>query len=130
MNWYKSLNRSKLTPPSWVFAPAWTILYITIFISFVVLVKDGTTGGDINTKIPQLLLFCLQLGLNLVWPKLFFGKHLIGLSLIDILLLWVVIFFTIISFWQVSHLAAILLIPYFLWVSFASYLNYKIFVLN
>ncbi len=126
MDWYNSLNKSSLTPPSWVFGPAWSFLYTTILIAFIVLVKDG----NLLLKVPQFVLFFLQLGLNLYWPVLFFQKHLIGASLVDIVLLWVVLLFTIISFWQVSHLAAVILAPYFIWITFATYLNYKIFVLN
>ena len=126
LNWYKTLNRSSLTPPDWVFGPAWAILYLTMIISMFLILKDG----NFATKIPQIGLFCVQLGLNLLWPDLFFSRHLIGASLIDIALLWVVIVFTIISFAKVSVLAAIIIIPYLLWVSFATYLNYKIFTLN
>lgn len=126
LTWYSTLNKSSLTPPSWVFAPAWTFLYITIVVSFALLLK----GGDIKSKIIQISLFTIQIILNLVWSPLFFGMHLIGAALADIVLLWIFILFTIISFWRVSKPAALILVPYFLWVSFASYLNYKIFVLN
>lgn len=126
LNWYNSLNRSGLTPPGWVFAPIWTILYLMMFASLILIVKDGY----ISNKIPQLGLFFIQLGLNLLWPDLFFSRHLAGAALIDIILLWVAILFTIISFTKLSIVAAVLLVPYFLWVSFATYLNYKIFILN
>lgn len=126
LEWYKSLNLPALTPPDWVFAPAWTILYSLMFISIFLVLKDG----NIAAKIPQIGLFCIQLGLNLLWPDLFFVRHFIGMALIDIFLLLIVILFTIISFWHISHLAALILIPYFLWVSFATYLNYEIFALN
>lgn len=124
--WYKSLKRSRLTPPDWVFAPAWIFLYITILISFILIVKDG----HILSKIPRLLIFFIQLGLNILWPKLFFEDHLIKEAMIDIILLWASILLMIISFWNISIFAALILIPYLLWVSFATYLNYKIFVLN
>lgn len=126
LNWYKTLNKSALTPPDWIFGPVWTILYILMFISLWIVIKDG----EYLSKIPQIVLFFIQLGLNLLWPQLFFAKHNITMSFIDIVLLVIVLIFTIISFWQVSHLASILLIPYLLWVSFATYLNYKIMVLN
>ncbi len=126
LNWYATLNKSHLTPPSWVFAPAWTFLYITIIISFLLLIK----GGNLHSKILPITFFVIQMILNLIWSPLFFGKHLILASLIDIVLLWVFILLTIISFWQFSKTASLILIPYFLWVSFASYLNYKVFVLN
>lgn len=126
LDWYTTLNKSSLTPPDWVFAPAWIILYISMAVSLILVLKDGS----IFSRIPQIGLFCIQLGLNLLWPDLFFNRHLIGASLIDIILLWLVIIFTIVSFSKVSIIAAVILLPYLAWVSFAAYLNYKIFILN
>ena len=94
LNWYDTLNKSGLTPPSWVFAPAWTFLYITIIISFLLLIKDG----NLQAKALPITFFVIQMILNLIWSPLFFGKHLVLASLIDIILLWVFILLTIISF--------------------------------
>lgn len=126
LDWYNTLNKSPLTPPSWVFGPAWTVLYVMIGLSFFFILREG----NLSSKIPQISVFVFQLTLNLMWSKLFFGMHLIKASLVDIIVLWISIILTIILFWQISHTAAFLLIPYLLWVSFASYLNYQIFRLN
>ena len=125
-NWYKSLKQPQLTPPDWIFAPVWTVLYLSMLVSFILMVKDG----NISAKISQIGLFMIQLALNLLWPDLFFARHMIFAAMVDIIILLVFIILTIISFWKVSPLAGAILIPYLLWVSFASYLNYQICVLN
>ncbi len=125
-DWYNSLNRSKLTPPAWVFAPVWMILYIMMFASLFLIVKDG----NIVLKIPQIGFFFIQLGLNFLWPDLFFERKLPKVAFFEILLLIFAVLFTIVSFSQISNLAAALLFPYFIWIAFAAYLNYKIVVLN
>lgn len=123
--WYVTLNKPFFSIPNWIFAPVWTILYILMGISLylVWVSKSKARKKAIN-------LFFIQLGLNALWSILFFGMRSPGLALVDIVALWVVIFLTIQSFYPISRLAAYLLTPYILWVSFASVLNFSIMLLN
>lgn len=129
LNWYNTLTKPLLTPPSWVFAPAWTILYVMIFTSLVLFLKVGGLGS-LNQKVLPLTFFTLQMMLNFSWSPIFFGMHKIKLAFVVICLMWVLILATIITFYQHSKPASILLIPYFLWVSFATYLNFELMRLN
>ncbi len=126
MDWYHELKHPALTPPDKVFAPTWTILYLMIFLSLLVFIRDG----NLSQKIVPLSLFSIQIFLNLIWSPVFFGKRKIKLAMIIILLLWISIIAVIISFYPYSRLSVILLMPYFLWVTFAAYLNYKFWRLN
>jgi len=119
-NWYVTLNKPFFSPPNWVFGPVWTILYILMGYSLYLVWK--------KKKVPSV--FWLQLILNASWSIIFFGMKNPGLALIDIALLWVAIVLTIKSFYKISKSAAYLLIPYLLWVSFASILNISIWLLN
>lgn len=124
--WYSQLKRSKLTPPDWVFRPAWAVLYFLMGVSVTVF----SIGGDYGIKSPGFIIFAMQLGLNLIWPVIFFQKHKILLAFIDIILLLIFICFNIVLFWQHSKLAAVLLLPYLLWIIFATFLNFEILRLN
>ena len=125
--WYITLNKPVLNPPNWIFAPVWTILFILMGVSLcLVLQKDMK---KIETKM-ALCFFAVQLILNILWSILFFGFHSPLAGLIEIGFLWIAILFTIISFWRVSKVSAILLLPYLFWVSFASILNFLIWELN
>lgn len=123
--WYTTLNKPFFSPPNWVFAPAWTTLYILMGASLymVWVSKSKMKQKGVN-------LFFIQLGLNALWSVLFFGMKSPILGLADIVSLWVMIFLTIKSFYSISRLSAYLLIPYILWVSFASLLNLSIVLLN
>jgi tryptophan-rich sensory protein len=123
---YAQLVRPEWAPPSWVFGPVWTVLYIVIGIAaWLVWRADGFHAAR-----GALSLFLVQLALNALWSWLFFGWHLGALAFADILLLWVLILATLIAFWRVRALAGWLLVPYLLWVSFASALNYAVWQLN
>ena len=126
--WYASLARPALNPPAWVFGPVWTTLYALMGIALWLVWKD--TGADPKAKRRALILFSIQLVLNALWPIIFFGFKFIGGGLREILALFVAILLTIIAFAKVSKPAAGLLVPYILWVSFAAYLNYSIWMLN
>ena len=126
MNWYDTLNKPFLNPPSVIFTPVWTILYIMMAISLILYIR----GGNTKEKLKGIILFGIQLALNLSWSSVFFGMKNIPLALLIIILMWISILFTIIIFYKHSKIAAILLIPYFLWVSFATYLNFGFFILN
>lgn len=121
MLWYQALNKSKLNPPQWVFPVVWTILYILMAVSLFVYLKS--VDFQFNFAV---FIFCVQLVLNLIWTPLFFIFRRVRLALIDIVILWVLILFTIILFSRNSSLAAWLLVPYLIWVTLATYLNFYI----
>ncbi len=124
--WYATLSKPFFNPPSFVFAPVWTLLYALMGISLYLVWEKRE---KIKTKIP-LVLFFFQLILNTIWSILFFGLKNPLLAFVEIILLWITLLFTIIKFYPVSKKAALLLVPYILWVSFASILNLAIFLLN
>lgn len=128
--WYANLVRSPLAPPNWVFGPVWTTLYLLMGIAlFLVWKKGSEVGYDATTK-KALKIFFVQLVLNSAWSIVFFGMHNIGGALIVILVLWLSIIATMWQFRKVSKATLWLLLPYLLWVSFASFLNYSIWTLN
>ena len=126
MEWFDSLNKPFLSPPDWLFAPVWTILYILIAISFLLFIKGGMTK---EKRLP-LAFFIIQMLLNFAWSPVFFRLENIGGALAIIIFMWLFILLTIIFFFKQSKLASILLVPYLVWVSFAFYLNLSYFVLN
>ncbi len=123
--WYQTLNKPAFSPPNWIFAPVWTLLYILMGISLYIIWEKGFK----ENKLP-IILFLSQLILNAKWSFLFFGMRSPLYGLIGIIFLWAFILATIISFYKISKTAALLLIPYILWVSFASFLNFYILILN
>ena len=125
-SFYAQLAQPVWAPPPWVFGPVWTVLYALMGIAAWLVWRSG---GFRNNR-QALTLFLLQLAFNAVWSWLFFAWHLGVLSLADILVLWILIVATLVSFWRVRPLAGALLIPYLLWVSFASALNYSLWQLN
>ncbi|MBO6088563.1 tryptophan-rich sensory protein [bacterium] len=126
LNWYETLNKPLFTPPSWVFAPAWTVLYILMFLSLYIYLRTYTKINKTNGTI----LFLTQLLFNFLWSPSFFYWQNIKLSFFIIILLVLFLIGTIVYFYKVSKISAILLIPYFLWVCFAIYLNFGFMVLN
>ncbi len=123
--WYFALEKSSLTPPNWVFPVAWTSLYLMIGVSLYAFLINA--DGKCR---PALVMFAIQLVLNAAWSWLFFGQHEPGLALVDIVLLWLSIAATAVLFGRASRLAGVLLVPYLLWVSFATYLNVAIWAAN
>jgi translocator protein len=125
--WYTSLNKPWFTPPSWVFGPVWTTLYILMGISLFLVLREGWERKDVQIGTA---VFAVQLVLNMLWSYLFFGLQSPVYGLAGIAALWISILVTIIWFFRISRPAAILLIPYIIWVSIASALNYGVYVLN
>ena len=126
IEWYHTLNKPFLSPPDWIFAPVWSFLYLLILISLIIFIWKGYC----RNKAKPFILFVLQVGLNLLWPPVFFQMQNIKLGFIVLFSLWVVLILTIQAFYKCSKIAAILLIPYFLWITFALYLNFEILRLN
>ncbi|MCI0479331.1 tryptophan-rich sensory protein [Candidatus Uhrbacteria bacterium] len=125
--WYATLVRPPLNPPSWVFAPVWTTLFLLMGIAAFLVWRRGLGRKDVRVA---LTVFGVQLGLNTLWSILFFGLQNPFLSLIEIVVLWSAIAATIGLFSRISKPAAYLLVPYLLWVSFATYLNAAYWLLN
>ena len=124
--WYQTLNKPFFTPPNWIFSPVWISLYILMGISLF-FVWRRSEHPRFKTA---LIFFFIQLILNILWSVAFFGLRSPLLGLTDIVLLWIAILFTIMNFFKVSRFAGILLLPYFLWVSFATVLNFSLWILN
>ena len=124
--WYASINKPWFNPPSFVFAPVWTTLYLLMgYASYRIWQRrEGNRFG-----IPLALYFS-QLALNFLWTFLFFGYHRPDLALAEILLMWILILLTIFQFARIDKPAAWMLVPYISWVSFASILTYHIMILN
>jgi translocator protein len=134
LDWYAGLVKPTLNPPSWVFGPVWTALYALMGVSLFLVWKQHSNILQ-NVRMLRvwtwgIAAFFIQLFLNAIWSIIFFGLHNPGWALVDIAALWLAIVWTIIVFYKISKPAAYLLAPYLLWVSFASYLNYTIWVLN
>jgi len=125
--WYAGLSKPAFTPPSWVFGPVWTFLYILMGISLYIVWVRGLGARHVK---PALSLFSIQLVLNFLWSYLFFGLRSPLAGLVCIALLWVELALTIVAFNRISRKAALLLVPYLLWVSFASLLNLFIWLMN
>ena len=126
LTWYNTLNKPTFTPPPEVFGVAWSIIYLLIFISFIILLNTKTY----KNKTGAITLFVIQLILNFCWSPAFFYFNNIGLSFGIVIALLVTLIFTIIAFYKISKLSAIVLIPYLLWVIFATILNYNFMILN
>ena len=125
--WYADINKPAFTPPDWVFAPVWVSLFFLMGVSFFLVWEKGF--GRKESRL-ALYAFSIQLALNAAWSFLFFGLQNPFLAFVEILLLWAAILVTIILFYVISKKAAILLVPYIVWVTIATILNYSIWFLN
>jgi translocator protein len=125
--WYSTLNKPSWNPPAYLFGPVWTTLYFLMSISLWLIWKSDAPETQ---KMRAELTFALQLFLNFMWSILFFKCHSPALALIDIFLMIVTILMTIGRFARMSKTAAWLLVPYLMWVCFATVLNYRIWALN
>lgn len=125
--WYAGIVKPALNPPAWVFAPVWTTLFALMGIAAFLVWKRGLGYPGVKRA---LIIFDVQLILNVLWSVIFFGLHNPGAAFAEIIILLLSIFVTMIVFAKISRLAVWFLVPYILWVSFATYLNYSIWVLN
>jgi tryptophan-rich sensory protein len=119
-NWYVFLNKPSFSPPNYLFGPAWTLLYLLMGISLYLVRKNKFA----------VKLFLVHLFVNAIWSIIFFGMRNIGLALVDILIMWFMIIVVMIMFYTVKKQASYLLLPYLMWVTFATVLNYAVWVLN
>ena len=124
--WYQALNQPAWTPPDWVFGPVWTVLYVLMAIAaWRVWRLYSFSGAGL-----ALGLFIVQLVLNGLWSFLFFGLRSPGAALVDILLLLVAVAATTVLFWRLDRTAGWLLLPYLVWVAYATTLNAGVWVMN
>ena len=125
--WFLTLRKPSWNPPSWLFGPVWTILYCLMGIAWYLIWKSN---ADTNQKKTAFRLFAFQLLLNFFWSILFFKFHQPFYAFIEIIFMLLAIILTMNSFYAVSKTATWLLVPYLLWVSFATFLNFTIWTLN
>lgn len=125
--WYETIQKPSFNPPNWIFAPVWTFLFFLMGVSLYLILEK-----DIKDKMVKsgLLIFVGQFVLNVAWSFLFFGLHKPFEAFVEIIFLWLAILLTIFQFHKIDKRAAYLLIPYLLWVSFASILNLAVWILN
>ncbi len=126
-SWYAQLDKPSFTPPSWIFGPVWITLYILMGLSAFLVWHRGWDRLGVK---PALTVYGAQLAVNTLWSWAFFGNRSPLGGIVVIIVLWALILVTMIRFFRVSRLAGILLIPYFLWVTFAGVLNYSFYTLN
>ena len=124
--WYRTIEKPEWNPPNWVFGPVWTTLYVLMGIAMYLIWTQPRT----KNRQRALYLNAAQLILNFFWSLIFFNLHAIGWALIEILSMWVLIVTTMFAYDKVHKPAAWLLLPYIIWVSFATILNFAIWRLN
>lgn len=125
--WYGTLARPALTPPNGIFGPVWTTLYFMMAVSAFLVWRQGFDRREVRIA---LAIYLAQLELNALWSLVFFGAHLLFGAFIVIALLWQAILANIFAFYRISRPAAYLLVPYLIWVTFAAYLNFSIWLLT
>jgi translocator protein len=123
--WYAGLNKPDFNPPNWIFGPVWSLLYLLMGVSLYLI-----WNSEDKSKKFAIWVFATQIILNTLWSILFFGMQNPLIAFIEIIILWIVIALNIFLFFKINKVAGILLVPYILWVSFASFLNYSIMILN
>jgi benzodiazapine receptor len=124
--WYTTLHKPSFNPPNYLFGPVWTSLYTLMGISFYLVLNKAKAADTFKLT----GIFIVQLLLNFLWSFIFFKFHQLGFALLEIILLWVSILSMIILFYKTSKWAALINIPYLLWVSFATILNLSFYLLN
>ncbi len=123
--WYVYLNKSSFSPPNWLFGPVWLILYLMMGVSLYLNWISKKKQAKTNVR-----LFFIHLFFNLIWTPVFFGAKDTLLALYIIIMIWLFIVTMIFKFWKINKVSSLLLVPYLLWVSFATVLNYFIWKLN
>ena len=127
--WYAELHKPVYTPPSWLFAPVWTLMYLFMAVAMW-LVWRQEEAQEVAQVTPPQMMWAAQLVLNLGWSVIFFGLREPGLALVEIILLWSAVLATTFVFFRVSRPAGLLMAPYLLWLTFAAVLNFGIWYGN
>lgn len=125
--WYATLKKPGFAPPNWLFAPVWTILFLLMGIAFYLVWRQGWNNPPVKSA---MIIFIVHFVVNILWSAVFFGLKSPLAGFFVIVTLWFLILLTIIYFTNVSKIAGILFIPYLLWVSFASVLNFMLYKIN
>ena len=125
--WYAMLNKPFFNPPNWLFGPVWTLLYLSMGIAAFLVWEKRKENKAVTAA---LVIFFAQLLINGLWSMVFFGQHQLLQAFFVIVLLWFLILWTIIKFYKINAFAGLILIPYILWVSFATVLNFSFWMLN
>jgi len=125
--WYVNLNKPIFNPPNWLFGPVWTMLYILMGIALFLVWQKGLKNKNVRFAF---WFFIMHLAFNTLWSIIFFGVKNIGLAMVDIAILWLMVLALLYFFYEIDKRATWLIVPYFLWISFASLLNYSIWILN
>ena len=128
--WYETLNKPTFAPPSWVFAPVWTVLFILMGLAFYLVWTAPVKKKQRLEKKEAIAAFLTQLWFNFLWSFFFFGQQMPWVAFAEIVILMWLIAFTIIKFKQIKPLAAYLMLPYWFWVTFASLLNLGFALIN
>jgi len=124
--WYQGLTKPLLAPPNWIFGYVWTMLYVLMAVAAFLIWQRRKEPG----VVAALWVYAIHLVVNTLWSVLFFGMRSTGLGIMGMIVLWTLILTLVVQFWRIRWAAAVLLLPYLLWVSFAGYLNYMLWVLN
>lgn len=127
MRSYQVINQPPLSPPAWVFPIVWTVLYLLMGEASYRVLVSGKDSAEIRKA---LIAYGVQLALNFLWPLVFFGGKMYLTAFFILIGLWIAIFITLQRFSKIDETAGDLLIPYLLWVTFAGYLNFGVFLLN
>lgn len=125
--WYATLEKPAFSPPNWLFAPVWTLLYIMMGVAAFLVWRKGLENRQVRIA---LIVFLVQLVLNTLWSVVFFGLESPLYGVVVIAALWLAILFTVLKFYRISLAASVLMWPYLLWVTFATVLNSSIWLLN
>ncbi|MBU4422041.1 tryptophan-rich sensory protein [Candidatus Parcubacteria bacterium] len=128
MEWYKTINLPAFTPPGYIIGAVWTFIFLCATISAIIIWNKLEKNN--SRFIFIIIFFIINGGLNFLWSYIFFGQHLFYPAIIEAAILGFSVLVIIASTWSVSRLASILLFPYFVWVTFATYLTYSIWLLN
>jgi len=126
-SWYATLRKPAFTPPNWLFAPVWTMLFLLMGISLYLIWREGLANRQVKIAVS---IFGTQLVLNMFWSFFFFKLQSPLYGFVEIVILWLAILLTVIYFLRISRTASLLLLPYLFWVSFAAVLNFYIMKLN
>jgi tryptophan-rich sensory protein len=124
--WYPTLRKPDWNPPSWIFSPVWTLLYLLMAVA----TWRAWRTENVSTARRTVSLYSAQLTLNALWSILFFGMRQPGAALIEIIILWALLVVILLRFWRLDRIAAMLWAPYVAWVTFAAFLNGAIWTLN
>jgi benzodiazapine receptor len=125
-SWYPTIQKPSWTPPNWLFAPVWTVLYVLMAIAFWMVWKKPVT----ERRNAAVFIYLLQLTFNFLWSIIFFWLHQLGWASVEIVMLWILIVATFFTFRKISRTASWLLLPYLAWVSFATALTISIWRMN